>query len=341
MKALKYIFFLLLILIIGIAIYIAVQPNSFEVKRERTINAPAAVIYNNVIDFKNWEAWSSWVEKDPETVITLSEQTKGVGGAYSWVDSHGEGNMKTLATKPNVSIDQELQFGDFDPSKIQWEFTPTEDGKTNVVWKMNSDNVPFIFKASALASGGFDNMIGPDFERGLEKLDSLVVESMKVYSIKVNGVTQHSGGFYLYNTTSCKISELDTKMQDMLPKVGAYAITHNITMAGPPFVYYHKWDEANNAVMFSCCIPTTSQVITADDSDILTGQLQPFKAVETTLTGDYANLKEAWDTTMKYITENNLEFTDENGPMLETYLTDPTSTPNPADWITKIYIAVK
>jgi effector-binding domain-containing protein len=43
---------------------------------------------------------------------------------------------------------------------------------------------------------------------------------------------------------------------------------------------------------------------------------------------------------MKYIPENNLEI-QENGPMLETYITDPMSTPNPANWITEIYIAVK
>ncbi|HCY81003.1 MAG TPA: transcription activator effector-binding protein, partial [Xanthomarina gelatinilytica] len=124
MKALKYILFLILILIIGFTIYIAVQPNSFEVKRSRTIHAPAEVIYNNVIDFKNWEAWSSWVEKDPETVITLGEQTKGIGGSYSWMDKDGKGKMKTLATTEHASIDQELQFGDFEPSKVHWEFTP-------------------------------------------------------------------------------------------------------------------------------------------------------------------------------------------------------------------------
>ena len=54
-------------------------------------------------------------------------------------------------------------------------------------------------------------MIGPDFERGLEKLDSIVTESMKVYSIKTEGTTTHSGGFYIYNTTSCKISDLENK----------------------------------------------------------------------------------------------------------------------------------
>lgn len=338
MKALKYFLFVLLILIIGISIYIAVQPNSFEVKRSRTINAPTQVIFNNVIDFKNWEFWSSWLEGDPETVITLSDKTEGIGGSYTWVDSHGNGSMRTLETNPPNSITQELQFGDFEPSQVTWSFEPTEDGKTNVTWKMNSDNIPFIFKASALKEGGFDNMIGPDFERGLEKLDSIIVESMMQYSIKVDGVTNHGGGYYIYNTSSVKMTDFKSKMQEMMPRIGKYAMKNKIPMAGAPFVLYHKWDEENNAVMFSCCIPTTAQVITTE-SDILTGQLEPFKAVRTTLQGDYENLKEAWDETFKYI-ENYQLTPAETGPMLEVYLTDPGTVPNPADWVTEIYIAL-
>ncbi|WP_191860342.1 SRPBCC family protein [Hanstruepera ponticola] len=338
MKALKYLLFLILILAIGFSIYIAVQPNSFEVERSRTIKAPAAVIYNNVIDFKNWEAWSSWVEKDPETVITLNDSTFGVGGSYSWVDSHGNGRMKTISTNPNQTIEQELQFGDFDPSKVTWKFEPTDEG-TNVTWKMSSDNIPFLFKAGAIFEGGFDNMIGPDYERSLEKLDSIVVASMMKYSIKVDGIANHGGGYYIYNTTSCKMDDLKNQMTEMLPKISNYAKKNRIAMAGAPFVNYHKWDEENNAVIFSCCIPTTMQVITTEN-DILTGQLEPFKAVRTTLKGDYENLKEAWDETFKYI-ENYQLVPTETGPMLEVYLTNPESKPNPADWITEIYVAIK
>lgn len=340
MKILKYLFFLILIFFIGSAIYIAVQPNEFEVKRSRTIDVPAAVIYDNVVDFKNWEAWSPWVEKDSETKIFLGKQTKGVDGSYQWEDSHGRGSMKTLKTSPNKSITLQMQYDNQKPSIVNWEFASIQNDKTNVTWTIKSEQIPFLFKAYGIMNGGFDNIIGPYFERGLEKLDSVVVASTKQYSIKTNGVTQHSGGFYIYNTTSCKISEIETKIKEMLPQVGAYALTHNITMAGPPFVYYHKWDDINNAAIFSCCIPTTAKVITEDDSHILTGQLEAFKAVETTLTGNYSNLKEAWDKTMSYIEDNAIEFA-ENGPMIETYITDPSKKPNPADWVTKIYIAVQ
>jgi effector-binding domain-containing protein len=339
MKFFKYLLFLILIAIIGFAIYVAVQPNSFEVSRERTINAPSAVLYDNVIDYKNWESWSSWVEKEPDLKLIFPELTEGVGGSYSWEGKDGVGSMKTLATTPKTSIEQELQFGEYHPSKINWTFESTADNKTKVTWKMNSDKVPFMFKGFAAVSGGFDNMIGPDFERGLEKLDSIVLADMSKYNINVSGITEHGGGFYLYNTTSCKMSEMESKMGEMMTKVFTYAKQNNINIAGSPFTIYHKWDEENGALMFSSCIPTTAKVITTD-SNVLTGRLKPFKAVKAVLKGDYKNLKETWDTAMKYIPENGLEFT-ETGPMIESYLSDPMTEPNPANWITEIYLAVK
>ena len=339
MKALKYILFLLLIAIIGMAIYIAVQPNSFEVTRTRTIKAPAQVVYNNVIDFKNWAAWSSWVEADSDMKITLPEQTLGINGSYSWEDKDGIGTMKTIEAVPNKSIQQQMLFSDFPTSNVSWRFKPNEDGTTDATWTISGKDLPFDFKAFATLMGGMEKQIGPHYERSLEKLDSIVVADMKRYSVKVNGITQHGGGYYIYNTSSCKISDLANKMQEMMPKIGMYAMNNNIKMAGAPFTNYHKWDEENNAVMFSSCVPTTEKIMSSEP-DVLTGQLKPFKAVKTTLKGNYDNLKEAWETASKYIKDNNLEEL-HDAPALEVYQTEPMSTPNPANWITEIYIAVK
>ncbi|WP_298903728.1 SRPBCC family protein [uncultured Psychroserpens sp.] len=339
MKALKYILFLLLILFIGLSIYVAVQPNSFEVTRTKTINAPSSVVYNNIIDFKNWESWSSWVEADPDMVLTLPEKTRGIDGSYKWEDADGIGTMKTIDTKANEVIVQEMQFADFPKSDITWNLKDNTNGTTDVTWSISGKDLPFGFKAFSAFMGGMEKQIGPHYERSLEKLDSVLVADMSKYSVNVEGITQHGGGFYLYNTTSCKMEDFKQKMQDMLPKVGGYAIANNITMAGKPFVIYHKWDVENNAVMFSCCVPTTSKIVT-NDPDILTGQIEPFKAVKTVLHGDYDNLKEAWEKAMAYIAENNL-VQPENGMAIETYTTDPISTPNPAEWTTEIYLEVE
>jgi effector-binding domain-containing protein len=339
MKALKYFFFLLLIFTIGSSIYIAVQPNSFDVSRTRIIKAPAAVIYNNVIDFKNWEAWSSWAEANPDFKMSLSEQTKGVNGALFWEDEDGVGTMKTIEATPFTSIQQEMQISDFPSSNVNWKFNPNEDGSTEVTWQIIGTDLPFLFKMFTVINGDMEKQIGPHYERSLEKLDSIVVSDMKKYSVEINGITEHSGGFYIYNSTSCKINDLKNSIDELLPKVKQYAEDNNIDISGFPYIYYHSYDVENNAVMFSCCIPTTSRVITTEP-DILTGQLYPFKTLKTTLKGDYINLKEAWDMSMKYIT-NSGNTVDDNGPMLEVYSTDSSNVPNPADWKTEIYIALK
>lgn len=340
MKALKYIFFLILITVIALAIYIAVQPNEFSVTRTRTINAPSAVIYNNVNDYKNWASWSSWFENDPEMKITLPELTKGEGSSYTWQDKDGIGTMKTVETNTNKSIEQVMQFADFPSSDVSWKFKPNGDGSTDVTWTIAGKNLPFGFKAFAAFMGGMEKQIGPEYERSLEKLDSIVISDMKKYSIHVDKeTTEHSGGYYIYNTAATTFEDFQGKMTTMLPEVITYAQKNNITMAGTPFILYHKWDEVNNAIMFSCSVPTTARVITTGGT-ILTGQLAPFKAVKATLNGDYDNLKEAWEKAMKAIAESGLE-QDENGAYIESYLNSPINTPNPADLKTEIYIAVK
>lgn len=340
MKALKYILFVLLIAIIGTSIYIAVQPNEYAFSRSRIINAPASVLFNKVNDYKSWPSFSPWIEQEPNATLTYGEKTVGVDGSYGWKgDILGEGSMNTIAVEKDKAINQQITF--IKPleseSDINWRFEPTDEG-TKVTWGMEGEQ-DFMTKMYTTFAGSIEENTAEDFNRGLFKLDSVVTADMKVYSIIINGITEHSGGYYLYNTASSKILDLESKIQDMMPQVVMFANKNNIAIAGAPFINYHNWDEANNTVMFSCCIPTTEKIITTE-SGILTGQLPTFKAVKTTLKGDYSNLKEAWDKAMAYISENNMEII-MNGPMIESYLTDQSKSPNPADWITEIYIAIK
>lgn len=340
MKTLKYIVLLLLVAIIGFSIYVAVQPNEYSFSRSRTIKAPKSLLYNKVNNLKAWPSFSPWIEQDPKATISYGTKTIGEGASYSWKgEVLGEGTMRTLEANQNSSIAQKLEFiKPFEASSnIKWNFETTEEG-TNVTWYMDGKQ-DFTTKLFTTVMGSIESETGPNFERGLFKLDSIVNADMKVYNIDINGVTQHSGGFYLYSTTSCKFSEFQNNMKSMLSEVGSYALTHNISRSGAPFIIYYKWDEENDAVIFSTCYPTNSK-ITTDDPKILTGQLESFKAVKTTLKGDYSNLKEAWEKTMTYIETNNLKMVP-SGPMLESYITDPMLKPNPADWITEIFVAVE
>lgn len=341
MKTFKYLLLLLLIVIIGFSIYIATQQNSYSVIRTKVVKAPIQMVYDNVNDYKNWPTWSPWIELEPNATLTYGEKTSGVGGSYSWNgEDLGEGSMETLETNTPDSIKQKITF--IKPweseSDIYWKFTPVSDG-TEVTWGMKG-NMDFMMKAAMAFGGGMEEKIGPDYERGLFKLDSVLQVDMKKYSVNVNGITTHGGGYYLYNTTSCKIDELSAKMQEMMPKVGMYVQKNNISMAGMPFSLYHKYDVENNAVIFSCAVPVIEKVITDAESGIQTGMLTPFKSVKITLKGNYDNLRKAWEAGYKYIETNELEVL-AGTPALEVYANDPGKFPNPADWITEIYIPIK
>ncbi len=341
MKILKYLLLLILIVVIGGAIYLATLDGNFDVQRSKVIKAPVEMVYQKVNDYKTWESWSPWLYKDPDTRLTFGDITSGTGASYSWDSENkdvGAGSMETVESIENQSITQKIFFTKpwESESDIYWSFKAAQDGGTEVTWGMKGE-MPFMARYMA---SKMDEYVGPDYEKGLAKLDSVIQTDMKKYSVVVNGETMHSGGYYLYNSGSCKIEEMEKTMGEMMSAVTEYVIKNNINIAGPVFSLYHKWDQENNAVIFSCAVPVSDRVITDKDSGIQTGMLKPFKSVKTTLNGDYDNLKEAWETTMKYIADNNLQEV-QGIASLEAYLVDQMKAPNPADWVTEIYIPIK
>jgi len=338
MKALKYIGLLLLALIIGFCIYIAVQPNSFQVERTRNIKAPTAVIYSNLIDFKNWEAWSSWVEENPNTKIMLSEQTKGIGGSYSWEDEDGIGTMKTTATVPNSSITQEMQFADFPKNNVTWYLKSNDNGSTDVTWQITGKDLPFMFKAFATVMGGMEKQIGPHYERSLELLDSIVQEDMKKYEVSINGVTEYGGGFYLYKTTNANDQNISQKMGQNFGAIMQFMGRNGLKQSGMPLTVYNDIAEEN--VIMSNGIPINQRIEIPKDSDVSIGFIPRIKVIKATLTGNYSNLSKAWEAAMKHMNEKGLKQSEEQKPF-EIYTNDPGNYPNPADWKTEIYIPIK
>lgn len=340
MKIFKYVSFLLLITFIGVSMYIAVQPNTFSFNKSLVIDAPTSLVYKKVNDFKNWDEFSPWTQQHPDAQVSYGNITSGTGATYSWNASRSsEGTIKTTSSDENLLITQHLSLAN--PlsleSDMQWDFEPTEKGTKVTVSMAGKQN--FMTKMFTVFSGSIEETLAPQLEQGLFKLDSTITADMKKYSVTVNGVTDHSGGYYLYTTTSCKIDELDAKIAEMLPGLQNYALQNNISVVGSPFVNYIKWDEQNNAVIFSCCLPTTERVITTN-SDVLTGELPNFRAVKTTLKGNSIHLKEARETTKDYILKNDLIMV-ESGPVMEIHTIEPTKSDNPADWTTQLYMVIE
>jgi uncharacterized protein YndB with AHSA1/START domain len=169
---LKWAFLSLLVIVAGVAGFVAMQPSHFEVSRSTEIDAPPDAVFEQVNDLHKWGAWDPWATLDPNATTTFDGPGAGKGAKMSWDgnDKVGAGSMTIVDAKTPDSIALLLQFkrpmeGVAD---TLFTFTPVEPGKTKVTWKMSGEN-GFIGKAFSLIMD-CEKMVGPDFERGLAGL---------------------------------------------------------------------------------------------------------------------------------------------------------------------------
>tara|TARA_R110001583_G_scaffold8413_7_gene40223 strand:- start:7970 stop:8998 length:1029 start_codon:yes stop_codon:yes gene_type:complete len=335
MKILKYLFFLLLVLVIGFAIYIATLESKYDIKQTRIIKAPAEVIFNNINDFKNWQHWNPWFELDSTIVASYPDDTSGVGASYTWTGKDGSGTMRTISLIPNKEIIQQIDFGAGSTPEVYWDITTTETGNA-VTWGMRG-NRSFGEKIYWLTQGGIEKNMIPMYHRGLELLEQHLIKEMDKHSFEIIGEIDFGGGYYLYQTTSCKIDLIDEKKEEMFSNVFKFMKDNAIEASGKPFLLTHNWDEVNKTTMFSACVPVKERIITT--GNVLTGFLNPQKTFKTIYKGSYKYSYEAWESAYKKLAEQGFKEL-EGGEPFEVYTIRPTDDPNPANWITEIYIPI-
>lgn len=336
MKSLKYIFFLILVLIIGGSLYIATLDGRYDISQSRTMKVPMEMVFKNVNDYKNWENWGPWFELDSSIVASFPENTIGIGASYSWTGVDRNGSMKTISLIPNKEIIQEIDFGSDSNPEVYWGFEKIKDS-TMVTWGMRGEN-SFEEKAYWLYQGDLEKNMIPMFRRGLELLEQQLLMEMDKHSTTYIGEVDHGGGFYLYQTVTSRPNTVAKKMEEMFDNIFTYMANNNIHASGTPFTLNHKIDLNNGSVLFSSCVPIRERIIT--EGDVFTGYLPPQKTFKTVFKGHYKYLSELWPRIYSELKMQN--FTPvEKGYSLEIYSIGPKDSVNPADWMTEIYIPIE
>ena len=340
MKILKYLLFLILIIIIGSAIYFGTKDGTYDLQDSMVINAPPEVVFNKVNDYKSWETWDPWKKEDPTITYTYAEKTSGEGASFSW-SGHKNGSVTTTKVIPNKEIEQNLivktPAGERN-SIMYWNFDEVENG-TKVTWGIKGEHTLVDKAYQSIKGSNYDSRVHKLNKAGLEGLAEEVAEDMKQYAINVDGVTQYGGGYYMYTTSVAKQDELDEKTKPMMNEVMGFVIKNKLNMAGKPFTIYNQIDDANNTVIFSTGVPVREQVITPEGSPVVCGFMEPVSTVKTTLKGNYEHLTETYTKAKQYIEKNDLQI-DPDRKMFEVYITDPEMVPNPANWVTEVYIPI-
>jgi len=174
MKILKKLSIVLIALVALFFILNLVGPTNYKVERSKTIDAPIEIVYEQISLFNNWDAWSPWKEKDASATYTLDGEDGKVGTRYAWSgdpESTGEGSMTVNENRANKKFGYDLAF------TAPWEMSSKgyfnfseANNKTTVNW-VDEGDIPFMQRGMMLFMD-LDGMMGPEFERGLEKIDS-------------------------------------------------------------------------------------------------------------------------------------------------------------------------
>lgn len=147
----------------------ALLPSTYRVERNIFIQAQDSLIYEQISDFRNWPTWSAWSSRDPDAKNTFLGTPSEVGQLWKWEgEIVGVGQMKHQEVEALKEVQSELDFFEPQPMKarsiVNMEKTP------------NGYRVRMILEGTLgypierLFGLAIDDIIGPDFEEGLNTL---------------------------------------------------------------------------------------------------------------------------------------------------------------------------
>jgi carbon monoxide dehydrogenase subunit G len=171
---LEIIAIVVIVLIAGVLVVAAMRPDTFQVQRTATINAPPEKIFPLINDFNRWPSWSPYENKDPAMRRTVSGAASGKGAVYEWEGNAkvGKGRIEiTDASAPSrVTIKLDMIKPMEGHNVVNFTLEP-QGSATHLTWAMRG-SYAYVAKLMGLFFN-MDKMIGNDFEVGLANLKTL------------------------------------------------------------------------------------------------------------------------------------------------------------------------
>lgn len=172
----RLVFFFLLSLITITSILSLLMPVKQTVEKSIQINAPAGIVFEQLVKLENFNQWSVWNKEDSSVINTLSGIDGTVGATSSWKghqEISGEGTITIEAIETNKKVKQAIQFKKPKENKAFSYFSIYEqNGITEVDWTFELAtprpwNIFNLFYS-------LDKTMGKDFEDGLQTLKSRI-----------------------------------------------------------------------------------------------------------------------------------------------------------------------
>ena len=174
MRIVKWLLGIVLVLAVVFVGGAFVLPRTVEVARSIEIDATATDVFPHVNSLKATEAWSPWLDRDPDVQLTYSGPETGEGSKMEWLSENpqvGSGSQVITASEDGKRVATDLDFGDMGTAKAEFLLEASGD-KTTVTWGFATDTG--MNPMARWMGLMMDGWVGNDYEIGLAKLKALV-----------------------------------------------------------------------------------------------------------------------------------------------------------------------
>ncbi|HQW23744.1 MAG TPA: SRPBCC family protein [Bacteroidia bacterium] len=336
MKIFKKILIVIAVLLLVIsAIGLLFFPAKIHVERSIVINQDRSMVYDFTNDLKNFYQWSPWYELDTAAEYTLSSVTAGAGASMSWkskVDNVGTGNMTITESVKDSMVALDLNFMENGVAKGTYAFAQEGNG-TKMTWGFGFD--AGMNPLMRIMGKFMDGMIGPDFEKGLNKLkaklESMPASSGGDISIEEKAIPETN---YLFVHGKADVSTVGKFLGESYGKIGKALGKQKLTMAGAPSAIYYT--ESQTEWELDAVVPVNPAG--KDDGEVKAGKRNASNAVVAHFFGSYDKTASAYTALKEYIAKNNKQII---GAPWEEYITDPMAEKDTAKWQTDVYFPIQ
>ena len=319
----------LLLFILGVAALIAATgvflPATRTVEREITIEAPQATVFALVNNPVQYEAFSALTDIDPYVDITLSGTTRGNGAVFSWDGSvAGKGHSTIIQSEPYDRVVSRLEIAGARRATSSAMIRGAE-GSATVRWIEFRDfgmNLAWRYQGLVM-----DRILGRDIELTLEKLKryaenlpkadfaGLQTEETEIAPIDIA---------FLSVSSAPTSSAIATTLSQSYFRILSFIRSEGLQVAGAPLSISRAYDGAE--LRFDVAIPVAGELdaLAADDSGVQIGKTYGGPVLKAVHVGPYTQFTATHARIAAYIAANGIE---RNGDSWESYVTDPTQTP--------------
>lgn len=331
MKLIKVILSILVAFIVLWVVVAFFSPKYISVKESIVIEHAPNVIFNQVNDFKNWENWSVWNQKDSLMKLTYSNPSFGENSSIKWEsESEGNGSQKIIESLAYEKIRILVQLDDWNDNFSNWMLRELGEFKTEVIWEFEDTEVSFFFRPMGFS---ISNSIKDDYIKSLENL-KYFCENEKQENKKINPTLIQNDSFnYIGKHIICSKEEFNSELGKAYGELITICSKSNWEIIGMPFVI--NFDNTDESIEFEAAFKLSKNV--KAPRRYTSGEIPSGETVIVSHYGLYENLPASYILIENWIRDNGYS---PNGNSYEIYITDPGSEPDSSKWETQLFYPV-